>query len=42
MVRNETKFEYLLTDKVKIGLKNVYTEDPYSDNILSFNIGYTF
>ena len=42
LIRNETKFDYLLTDKVKIGLKNIYTEDPYSDNILSFNIGYIF
>ena len=42
LVRNETAFNYLLTDTVKISLKNVYTEDPHSDNILSFNIGYTF
>ena len=40
LIRNETSFDYLLTDKVKIGLKNIYTEDPFSDNILSFNIGY--
>ena len=42
LIRNETKFDYLLTDKVKIGLKNVYTEDPNSKNYLSFNIGYIF
>ena len=42
LVRNETAFNYLLTDTIKISLKNVYTEDPYSDNILSFNIGYTW
>jgi len=42
LIRNETKFEYLLTDKIKIGLKNVYTEDPNSKNYLSFNIGYIF
>ncbi len=42
LVRNETAFNYLLTNTIKISLKNVYTEDPYSDNILSFNIGYTF
>ena len=42
LIRNETKFEYLLTDKVKIGLKNVYTEDPNNKNYLSFNIGYIF
>ena len=42
LIRNETKFDYLLTDKIKIGLKNVYTEDPNSKNYLSFNIGYIF
>ena len=42
LVRNETEFNYLLTDKIKIGLKNIYTEDPHSNNILSFNIGYIF
>ena len=40
LIRNETEFNYLLTDKIKIGLKNTYTEDPFSDNILSFNLGY--
>ena len=42
LVRNETAFSYLLTDKIKISLKNVYTEDPNSKNYLSFNIGYIF
>jgi len=42
LLRNETEFNYLLTDKIKIGLKNIYTEDPRSDNILSFNLGYTW
>ena len=42
LLRNETGFNYLLTDKIKISLKNIYTEDPYSDNFLSFNIGYIF
>ena len=42
LIRNETEFNYLLTDKIKIGLKNIYTEDPRSDNILSFNLGYTW
>ena len=40
LIRNETEFNYLLTDKIKVGLKNTYTEDPFSDNILSFNVGY--
>ena len=40
LIRNETEFNYLLTDKIKMGLKNTYTEDPFSDNILSFNVGY--
>ena len=42
LIRNETSFDYLLTDKVKIGIKNIYTKDPRNDNILSFNIGYIF
>ena len=42
LIRNETAFNYLLTDKIKISLKNVYTEDPNNKNYLSFNIGYIF
>ena len=42
LIRNETAFNYLLTDKIKISLKNVYTEDPNNSNFLSFNIGYVF
>ena len=42
LIRNETSFDYLLTDKIKIGLKNIYTEDPRNDNILYFNVGYIF
>ena len=42
LIRNETAFNYLLTDKIKISLKNVYTEDPDNSNFLSFNVGYIF
>ena len=42
LVRNETEFNYLLTDTLKVGIKNVYTEDPSSDNIISFNLGYVW
>ena len=42
LIRNETAFNYLLTDKIKISLKNVYTEDPNNKNYLSFNVGYIF
>jgi len=42
LIRNETAFSYLLTDKIKISLKNVYTEDPDNNNFLSFNVGYIF
>jgi putative salt-induced outer membrane protein YdiY len=42
LIRNETAFNYLLTDKIKISLKNVYTEDPDNSNYLSVNVGYTF
>ena len=42
LIRNETAFNYLLTDKIKISLKNIYTEDPDNSNFLSVNVGYTF
>ena len=42
LIRNETAFNYLLTDKIKISLKNVYTEDPDNSNFLSVNVGYRF
>ena len=42
LIRNETAFNYLLTDKIRISLKNVYTEDPDNKNYLSFNVGYIF
>jgi len=42
LIRNETAFNYLLTDKIRISLKNVYTEDPHNKNYLSFNVGYIF
>ena len=42
LIRNETAYNYLLTDKIKISLKNVYTEDPDDNNFLSFNVGYIF
>ena len=42
LIRNETSFNYQLTDTIEISLKNVYTEDPDDDNILSFNIGYVW
>jgi putative salt-induced outer membrane protein YdiY len=42
LIRNEASFNYLLTDKIKISLKDVYTEDPHNKNYLSFNVGYTF
>ncbi len=42
LIRNETAFNYLLTDKIKISIKNVYTEDPDNSNFLSFNVGYIF
>ena len=42
LIRNETSFNYLLTDKIKISLKNVYTEEPDNSNFLSFNVGYIF
>ena len=32
----------MLTDKLKLGISNIYTEDPNDDNVLSFNVGFLF
>jgi len=40
-VRNETYFNYQLTEKLKLSLGNVYTEDPISDNVTTINLNFT-
>jgi len=42
LLRNETAINFMLTDKLKLGISNIYTEDPNSDNVLSFNVGVLF
>jgi putative salt-induced outer membrane protein YdiY len=42
LLRNETAINFMLTDKLKMGISNIYTEDPHDDNVLSFNIGILF
>lgn len=42
LTRMESELSYQLLDNTKIGIKNIYTEDPISDNIISFNVGYTW
>jgi putative salt-induced outer membrane protein YdiY len=42
LLRNETAINFMLTDKLKMGISNIYTEDPRSDNVLSFNVGVLF
>jgi putative salt-induced outer membrane protein YdiY len=39
-VRNETYFNYQLTEKLKLSLGNVYTEDPVSDNVTTINFNF--
>ncbi len=41
-IRNQTSFNYLLTDKITVGLSNTYTEDPIDNNVLSINLGYNY
>ena len=40
--RNETSFDYSLTDNVTIGLKNVYTKDPIEYSIFNITLGVKF
>ena len=42
LLRNETAINFILTDKLKLGISNIYTEDPNDDNVLTFNIGILF
>ena len=42
LLRNETALNFMLTDKLKLGISNIYTEDPHDDNVLSFNVGVLF
>jgi putative salt-induced outer membrane protein YdiY len=41
-IRNETSFDYSLTDKVTMGLKNVYTKDPIERSIFNITLGVKF
>lgn len=41
-IRNETSFDYSLTDKVTVGLKNVYTKDPIERSIFNITLGVKF
>jgi len=41
-LRNETAFDYSLTDKVTVGLKNVYTKDPIEYSIFNITLGVKF
>ena len=42
LLRNETAINFMVTNKLKLGISNIYTEDPSSDNVLSFNVGFLF
>ena len=37
--RNETSFDYSLTENVMIGIKNVYTKDPIEYSIFNITLG---
>jgi putative salt-induced outer membrane protein YdiY len=41
-IRNETSFDYSITDKVTVGLKNVYTKDPIERSIFNITLGVKF
>ena len=42
LLRNETAINFMVTETLKLGISNIYTEDPRSDNVLAFNIGVLF
>ena len=42
LTRIETTFSYQILEHTQIAIKNIYTKDPISDNILSFNVGYSW
>ena len=41
-LRNETSFDYYLTDNVTVGMKNVYTKDPIEYSIFNITLGVKF
>ena len=41
-LRNETSFDYYLTDNVTVGIKNVYTKDPIEYSIFNITLGVKF
>ena len=41
-MRNETSFDYNLTDNVTVGIKNVYTKDPVEYSIFNITLGVKF
>lgn len=42
LTRIETEFSYEILENTHIAVKNIYTEDPITDNIISFNVGYSW
>ena len=40
--RNETSFDYSLTDNVTLGVKNTYTKDPIEYSIFNITLGVKF
>ena len=40
--RNETSFDYSLTENVTVGIKNVYTKDPIEYSIFNITLGVKF
>ena len=41
-LRNETSFDYHLTDDVTVGIKNIYTKDPVEYSIFNITLGVKF
>ncbi len=41
-LRNETSFDYSLTENVTVGIKNVYTKDPIEYSIFNITLGVKF
>ena len=41
-LKSETDITYLIGTNLTVGIRNRYTEDPVSNNVLSFNVGYKY
>jgi hypothetical protein len=41
-IRNKTELNYQFDEGIILGVSNLYTKDPQTDNITTFNVGSSF